>query len=248
MPANLDSSWTDPKVDSFTPIRQRPAPAPTAAPAFTVNGLDAAGLAKLRAAQAATAAIPASDLTAVQKAGAEALKKRVAEIRADKGLSDVGVNQAFTDFADSPEMQAALQAPEAARAKRQEAKDAIRQVKRSLKVETQAGDRAVRRNEARLANTENVVQETRSMLAQAEDQEQIAAVLEAVNGTLAARGGSTEADWLDAELAELIPELAAAIRAERQAARVETVVLHNNSRLTTAVQERRPLAVPLNDA
>jgi len=150
----------------------------------------------------------------------------------------------FAELLESPTVAAALFTPEVARQNRANAKAKVEQVKAGLKVDPNdlSADRAVRRAEKKLSESENKVATGQRLIEDAADRDELAVVVEAITAT------TEDSDaWLNDTLKARVPELAAAIDAERAAAITEAKVVNNDVRLRRAVAEKRALAVPLTE-
>jgi hypothetical protein len=250
MSASINSSWSLPPASAAG--RQGAAAhvrvgSPSRPAAMSVNGLTVEQARKLAADRAAASRssenTAAAELFATQAQAAAALKQHLDAVNAH--AAEQGHRAAVAGFADSAPARAAAAAPTAACERLAAATQHVAEIRKAIAApsDSLSADRAERRNEARLAASDNAVQTARELFAAASNAVELSAAVEAVEAHNEANG--LDGSWVNAELARKVPELADALAAEREAAKVQAVVEVNAQRLQRAIADGTPLSVPL---
>jgi hypothetical protein len=253
MSASINSSWSLPPASAAgrqgaaahvrvgTPIR----PA-----AMSVNGLTLEAAQKLAADQAAQSRqaenAAAGELFKSQATAAAALKQHLDAINAHSDeLTELGHRTAVAEFADTAPAKAAAAAPTAAREQLAQARQRVADIRSAVATpsDSPSAGRAVQRHEARLSASQNSVQTGREIISAARNAVELSAAVEAIESHHEATG--KDGSWVNDELAHKVPELADALAAEKQAAKVQAVVEVNAHRLQRAIADGTPLSVPL---
>jgi hypothetical protein len=249
----INSSWSLPPASAAG--RQGAAAhvrvgSPSRPAAMSVNGLTVEQARKLAADRAAASRssenTAAAELFATQAQAAAALKQHLDAVNAHADeLTEQGHRAAVAGFADSAPARAAAAAPTAACERLAAATQHVAEIRKAIAApsDSLSADRAERRNEARLAASDNAVQTARELFAAASNAVELSAAVEAVEAHNEANG--LDGSWVNAELARKVPELADALAAEREAAKVQAVVEVNAQRLQRAIADGTPLSVPL---
>jgi hypothetical protein len=219
---------------------------------MTIGGLTLEAARKLAADRAAQARVTgnaeAGQLFATQAQAAAALKQHLDGLNARSDeLTEQGHRAAVAGFADSAPAVAAAAAPAVACERLAAATQRVADIRKAIAApsDSLSADRAERRNEARLAASDNALQTAREIIGAASNAVELSAAVEAVEAHNEANG--LDGSWVNAELAHKVPELADALAAEREAAKVQAVVEVNNHRLQRAIADGTPLSVPLTE-
>jgi hypothetical protein len=253
MSASINSSWSLPPASAAG--RQGAAAhvrvgSPSRPAAMSVNGLTVEQARKLAADKAAASRssenTAAAELFTSQAAAASALKQHLDTVNAHADeLTELGHRTAVAEFADSAPAKAALSAPAVAREQLAQARQRVADIRSAVATpsDSPSAGRAVQRHEQRLSASQNSVQTGREIISAARNAVELSAAVEAIESHHEATG--KDGSWVNDELAHKVPELADAIAAEQQAAKVADVVAVNDHRLQRAIADGTPLTVPL---